>query len=315
MASVTLVEAAKLNQNPLVQGVIESIVTVNPIYSVLPFDQILGNAINYNVEKALGGVDFVGVGGIQSGESTSDNTISATAKTPATFTPKTSVIKPMIGDAYVDHFIQSSMTNPNDQKAVQVASKAKAIGREFQDTMINGDSGSNPIVFDGLSVLVPGTQTIATDSSGTTMSFDILDELISMVKAKDGQVDFFMMPDFLLRKYFSLLRGLGGASISEVVNLPDGRTVPGYRNVPIFRNDYIPTASSKASIYAGTFDDGSRKVGISGLTTTVNSGIFVTELGEAEGTNDTITRVRFYCGFAMFTELGIARAQYVKTTA
>lgn len=314
MASVTLVEAAKLHENPLVQGVIESIVTVNPIYSVLPFDQILGNAINYNVEKALGGVDFVGVGGIQSGESTPDNTISSTAKTPATFTQKTSVIKPMIGDAYVDHFIQSSMTNPNDQKAVQVASKAKAIGREFQDVMVNGNSSTNPLAFDGLSLLVPASQTIATTGGGTTMSFEMLDELISMVKAKDGQVDFFMMPDFLLRKYFSLLRGLGGASITETANLPDGRTVPAYRNVPIFRNDYITVAGSMASIYAGTFDDGSRKVGISGLTTTNNSGIFVSELGEAEDTNDTITRIRFYCGFAAFTELGVARAQYVKSS-
>ena len=42
MASLTLVEAAKIQQNPLIAGIIESIVTVNPMYQILPFDQIVG---------------------------------------------------------------------------------------------------------------------------------------------------------------------------------------------------------------------------------------------------------------------------------
>ena len=39
MASLTLVEAAKIQQNPLIAGIIESIVTVNHMYQHLPFDQ------------------------------------------------------------------------------------------------------------------------------------------------------------------------------------------------------------------------------------------------------------------------------------
>ena len=76
MSSVTLAEAAKLQQNVLVQGVIESIVTVNQVYNVMPFDQIVGNAIEYNRENAIGGVDMVGIGG-----DNTVNVISAQAKT------------------------------------------------------------------------------------------------------------------------------------------------------------------------------------------------------------------------------------------
>lgn len=308
MPSVTLAEAAKLQNNVLVAGVIETIVTVNQVYNVMPFDQIVGNAIEYNRENAIGGVDMVGIGGDDS-----VNVISAQAKTAATFTPVTTALKPMLGDAYVDHFIQTTMDSPNNQKAIQVASKAKGLARQYQDLFINGNSGSDPKQFDGLKILVPAAQT--KNWLSQLMTLELLDEMISNVKSKDGQVDFFMMPDHGIRKYFSLLRSLGGAYIGETVTLPGGGQVPAYRGVPIFRNDWIDVTGSPTKtgdIYAGVWDDGSRQIGLAGLTSVNQSGIFVTEIGEAEGTNNTITRLRFYAGLALFSQLGIYRATNVR---
>lgn len=305
MASLTLAQAALLQQNPLIAGVVESIVTTNQMYQVLPFQEIAGNALGYNRELALGDADFVGVGGTANG---------ITAKTPSTVTPATAKIVPLIGDAEVDHFEANSMSSQNDQEAIQIAGKAKSIGRKFQDTMINGDSTVNPLAFDGLARLVPAGQTLPANSA---FSLEILDNLIDLVKSKDGQVDFLMMNSRHVRNYLRVLRALGGASINEVVTLPGGQTVMGYRSVPIFKNDWIPVAggaepaANRSDIYAGNFDDGSKKIGISGLTSAQNSGIFVTKVGEKEGSNDIITRVRFYCGFALFSELGVARAPAV----
>lgn len=307
MASLTLVEAAKIEQNPLISGVIEAIVTVNPMYHMLPFDRIIGNAIQYTRENAIGGVAPVGIGG-------GSNSVPSGAKDPATFTPVTTALKALIGDALVDHFIDTTMSVQNDQKAVQIASKAKGLGREFQRQFILGDSGTNPLEFDGLAKLCPTAQTI--DEAAAPYSLDMLDALISSVKSKDGQVDFLMMNDVLIRRHFAVLRALGGASINDVIKLPNGQEMPVYRGIPIFRNDWIAvdaTADKKSDIYAGCFDDGTRKVGISGLTSQVNSGIFVTDVGEAENTNDTITRLRFYSSLAVFSELGIARAKNVKS--
>jgi len=42
--------------------------------------------------------------------------------------------------------------------------------------------------------------------------------------------------------------------------------------------------------------------------------VFVTEVGEAEDSNDTITRVRFYTGLALFSELGMVRMAAVDCT-
>lgn len=302
MASVTLVESAKLTQDLLVQGVIENIITVNPIYQIMPFMPISGNAISYNRELALGDTEFITVG----------DTI--VAKAAATYTNVTSALKVLIGDAEVDHFIQATRSNKTDQKAQQVASKAKSIGRLFQNQMINGDATNPTDSFDGLLRLIAAAQKVTPSTNGDALSFALLDTMMDLVKSKDGQVDFFMMPARTIRSYMALLRALGGASINEVITLPNGAQQMAYRGVPIFKNDWIPVNQTQGAtntcttVFAGCFDDGSGKVGVSGLTSEENSGVFVTEVGESETKNETITRVRFYAGLAVFSELSIAMA-------
>lgn len=305
MASVTLAESAKLCQDDLIAGVIETVVTVNPLYDIFPFMEIDGNALAYNRENALGDVQFLGVGG------------TITAKAAATFTPVTSALTKIIGDAEVDNLIQATRSGSNNQKAIQIASKAKSVGRKYQDTLINGDGLSDS--FTGLLSLVPAGQKYDTGTDGSNFSFEILDGLLDLVKDKDGEVDYIMMPSRTLRSYYALLRALGGAGIGEVVTLPSGRQVPMYRGTPIFRNDYIPTNQTKGAtagttttIFAGTFDDGSGKYGISGLTAAGSAGIRVTDIGESETKDETITRVKMYCGLANFSQLGIAAAPGIK---
>lgn len=304
MASVTLVESAKLSQDMLLSGIIETIVTVDRFFELLPFKEIEGNALAYNRENVAGDAEFIGVGG------------TITAKAAATFTQITDSLTKIIGDAEVDEMIQATRSNINDQKAVQIASKAKTVGRSYRQTLITGDGTSD--TFSGLADLLAVGQTLsATD--GEVLTLDRLDELLDKVIDKDGEVDFLMMNSRELRKYYSLLRALGGASIGDVVTLPSGTQVPAYRSVPIFRNDYIPvnedqgTATGVCSaIYAGTLDDGSGEYGISGFTAAGAAGIRVQEVGVSETKDETITRVKWYCGLANYSELGLAALIGVK---
>lgn len=302
MASVTLAESAKLSQDLLLTGIIENIVTVNPIYELMPFMEIDGNALGYNRENALGDVQFLGVGG------------TITAKGAATFTAVTSSLTTLLGDAEINGLIEATRSDKQSQIGAQVASKSKSLARQYQDTMINGDGTSN--TFTGLAALTPAGQKIgAAAAAGSNLSFDILDQLIDKVVDKDGQVDYLMMPSRTRRSYFALLRALGGASVNEVMTLPSGRQVPMYRNVPIFVNDFMPTNQTQgsssgicSSIFAGTFDDGSGKYGISGLTARGSAGIRVENVGTKESADERIIRIKFYCGFANFSQLGIATA-------
>lgn len=293
MATVTLAESAKLSQDMLVAGVIENIITINQMFEVLPFQSIDGNALKFNRENALGDAQVAGVG----------DTI--TAKSAATFTPVTASLTTIIGDAEVNGLIEATRSNVVDQKAVQVASKAKSVGRKFQDMLINGTGAANQ--FAGLASLAAPSQQIT--ASGA-LSFELLDELLHKVSDKDGQVDFITMSDRDLRKYRSLLRALGGAGIGEVVTLPSGAQVPAYSGTPIFRNQWIPTdagsGSNESMIFAGNFDDGSMTTGIAGLTASKASGIQIKDVGESETKDESITRVKWYCGMANFNEKGLA---------
>jgi hypothetical protein len=299
MASVTLAESAKLSEDMLVAGVIENIITVNPFYEVLPFAGIEGNSLAYNRENALGAAQWTTVG-----------TAIAGGKAAATFTQVTTSLTTLVGDAEVNGLIQATRSNINNQKAVQVASKAKEIGRQFQSKMIIGAGANNEI--SGLATLCPAGQKVASATNGSNLSFAKMDEAMDLVVDKDGEVDYILMNSRTIRSYMALLRALGGASIGETVTLPSGKTLPAYRGVPIYRNDYIPinvtqgNVATSTSVYFGTLDDGSMSHGISGLTASGSAGIQVEEAGISETKDETITRVKWYNGLALFSNLGIS---------
>lgn len=298
MASVTLAESAKLAQNQLVAGIIENTITVNQMFEVLPFDGIDGNALAYNRENVLGDV--------QNG--TVDTTI--TAKAAATFTQVTSTLTSILGDAEVNSLVAATRSGDgNDQVAVQVGSKSKSVGRSYQNQLINGSGSSNE--FTGLLVLCSAGQTIDAATNGTALTFELMDQLLDSILDKDGVVDWMAAHSKLIRKYRSLLRAAGGTTPSDIYTLPSGAEVIAYRGTPIFRNDWIPITQTHGSsslcttLLAGNLDDGSRTQGIAGLNASKDAGISTTYGGIMEGKDSEFWRVRFHCGLAVFSDLGL----------
>ncbi len=319
MASVTLAESAKLAQDELVAGVIESIVTVNRMFEVLPFDGIDGNALKYNREALLGPVATVGVGDtdgvIGPDASAGSNLVERqAAKNAATFTEVTASLTTILGDAEINGLIQATRSSDgNDQTETQIASKAKSAGRRYQDMLVNGD-GTNE-TFPGLLAICPAAQTVAAvAANGDALAFAVMDEVADLVIDKDGDVDYYAMHRRTIRSFKSLLRGLGGAAINEVLQLPSGKTVPVYSGVPIFRNDYLPidqtqgATTTATTFFAGTFDEGGRQHGIAGLTAARDSGVGIEDVGTHFTKDERVWRVKWYAGLALFSELGLACA-------
>lgn len=300
MASVTLTESAKLADDELVAGVIANVVTVNQMYELLPFDGIDGNSLAYNRENALGDVQVATVG----------DTI--TAKAAATFTKVNSNLTTILGDAEVNGLIQATRSATTDQEATQVASKAKSAGRQYQTMLATGDGTAN--TFAGLPTLVDSGRKVATGTNGGALSFAFLDELLDLVVDKDGNVDYITMHSRTIRSYKALVRALGGMVADDVYEMPSGSRVIAYSGVPIFRNDYLAinqvkgSGSNQTTIFAGTFDDGSRTHGIAGLTAANNAGIVVEDVGIHQSKDETITRVKWYCGLALFSLNGLSAA-------
>lgn len=304
MASVTLAESAKLTQDDLVAGVIENVITVNQMYELLPMRGITGNSLAYNRENVLGDTQFLAVGG------------TITAKAAATFTKVNANLTTIIGDAEVNGLIQATRSDYTNQEASQVASKAKSAGRQYASNFIVGDGTSDS--FQGLLSLCPAGQTLATATNGEALSFTRMDELLDAVVAKDGQVDFIGMHSRTVRAYKALVRALGGVTADDVYELPSGKQIIAYSGVPIFRNDYIPINQAQGSgtnlttMFAGCWDDGSDKIGLAGITAEQSAGIVVEDVGISQTKDETITRVKWYCGLALFSEKAIAMAKGIQ---
>ena len=118
--AMTKAEAAKLTQDLLLRGVIETIVKESELLRHLPFLEVTGTAVTYNREATMPGAAFFDVGDTW------------TEATP-TFTQVTAALKILGGDADVDNFLQATYADPNDIEAEVIASRSKAVAHAFSD--------------------------------------------------------------------------------------------------------------------------------------------------------------------------------------
>jgi hypothetical protein len=298
--ALTLAEAAKLSNDMLMQGVVETIVKDSPVLQRLPFIEIVGNGLTYNRENTLPNIDFYDVGDTWS-EST------------PTFTQLTANLKIMGGDADVDNFLKATRNNIQDLETAVIELKAKALQQKFEETFIYGDISINAKQFDGLKKLIntgtAGNQVIAMGATGATLTLAKLDELIDAVKG--GKPDMLLMSRRSRRKINSLVRAGGG--MTETDQDKWGNFMQLWDSVPIGVNDWIldthvlsgsvetaTTGGTCSTIYAVQFGEGA----LSGLT---SPGYLHAEpVGPLETKDATRTRVKWYVSLALFSSVKAA---------
>ena len=295
--ALTLDEAAKLSNDMLLQGVVETIVKDSPVLKQLPFIEIVGNVLTYNQEKTLPTIDFYDVGDTWS-EST------------PTFEQKTASLKIMGGDADVDNFLKATRSNIQDLEAAVVELKAKALKDKFEENFIYGDTSSNAKQFDGLRKLIDTTtasdQVIAMGTSGATLTLAKLDELIDAVKG--GKPDILLMSRRSRRKINALVRAAGG--MIETDRDRWGNFVQLWDGIPIGVNDWIldthtlsggvetaTTGGDCSTIYAFQMGEGA----LCGLTGPGH--LTVEPIGSLETKDASRTRIKWYCSLALFSSI------------
>jgi len=295
--ALTLNEAAKLSNDMLLQGVVETIVKDSPILQRLPFVEIVGNVLTYNQEKTLPTIDFYDVG-------------DTWAESTPTFEQKTASLKIMGGDADVDNFLKATRSNIQDLEAAVIELKSKALRDKFEETFIYGDLTTNAKQFDGLRKLVDTTtassQVIAMGTSGATLTLAKLDELIDAVKG--GKPDLLLMSRRSRRKLNALVRAAGGMIESDRDNW--GNFVQLWDGIPVGVNDWIldthvltggvetaTTGGTCSTIYAFQMGEGA----LCGLTSPGH--ITVEPIGSLETKDASRTRIKWYCSLALFSSI------------
>lgn len=291
-------EAEKLSNNQLVSGVIDEIIDRDDLFAILPFVGVNGKAYVYNRENTLGGADFLDP----------NDPINESA---ATFTEVVAKLRIMAGDVDIDKFLQSTMDDTNDQMAVQIAKKAKAVGRMFHQTLAQGDSVANPKAFDGLPKLVTGSQTISAGVNGSALTLSMLDELCDAVP---NGADVIVMRRGTIRAYRALLRATYGtdAVMQQLENF--GRPMLTHNGIPVIMNEFLAsneaqgTAPNTASVYALRLNE---LDGLHGIYGGGDAGIVVENIGTVQNKDATRIRLKWYTGLALKSTRSVARLKGV----
>jgi hypothetical protein len=296
--ALTLVEAAKLSQDVLLKGVIETILTESDILKHLPFIDIVGNGLTYNQENTLPAVSFYNVGDVW-------------AESTPKFTQQTATLKILGGDADVDEFLRTTRSNLQNIKAIVTESKSKAMARKFEHDFIYGSEALDSKSFNGLHVLVPTTQKVHAGSSTTGAAGSIakLRQLCRMVIP--GKPDFLIMS----RVTRDNLSAYAERVESPIRYLPAefGDPVMTFGTVPIVCTDWITQTETIASSTYALETTGACttifavKLGEEKLVGCQNSGIQIKDLGDLETKDATRVRIKWYVSMALFNTLSLAR--------
>ncbi len=293
------VEAEKLSNNVLEQGVIEEIIDKDAMFALMPFKRIVGKAYLYNRENSLSEAEFL-------------DPYEDVPEGGATFDEVVARLRILIGDVDVDNFLDETMSDTNDQTAIQVAAKAKGMARKFQRTLAIGNSATSPKEFDGLRTLCSASDQILTaGANGAALTFEMLDALLRRVPLG---ADALVMRGGTHDAVLAMLRNLGGTTPDHVTLPGNGIDVPAYRRVPIIVNDFLPgdedqgTATDTCSIYAVRFNEAD---GVHGIFGGPAAGIRVQPIGTLQNKDAERYRMKWYCGTALKSTRSLARLKGV----
>ena len=184
----------------------------------------------------------------------------------------------VFGGAYEVDRIIANMGGIADEVALQASQKVKAASALFSDTIINGDSATNPLVFDGLDVAITGTATEYTPGTAIDLSSSeavdanykaFVDQLDEWLYSLEG-VDAILCNDKMAAKFRAIARRMG---MYQMTKNDFGQKVEHYGDIPFVdlgakagSNDPIVGISGgNTSIYAVKFGlDGFHAISMAG---------------------------------------------------
>lgn len=304
---ITLLEAAKINPGEVLRNtVIEHFARSSDLLRAMPFIDVAGGAYVYNLEGQLPGVAFRGV---NQGYTASAGILN----------PETERLRIGGGELKVDR--ATLKMHGEDVRSRHELLQVKALSLTITDTMINGDSTGNPLVFDGLRTRITGDQII---DAGTTDGGDALkiSKLRDLIDAVDNATHLVMSKK--MRNLLSAAASdstIGGYIVYDLDEF--GRRVTFFDGLPILVTDYNATngqiidfnevggtgaTATATSIYCVNLGD----EGVTGLQ---NGIMEVRDLGEMETLPAMLTRVEWLVGMAVLHGRSAARLRGIANAA
>ena len=255
----TLAEMALLSGEELKVGIIETIIKESPVMGLLPFKEVSGTAHAYNFETEMAGAGYYAPG---------DVWVESTGK----WEKRTTALTILGGDADVDYFMKSTLSNKQQIAAPVIAGKAKALAHAFENSFLYGGTtvqaqanefqgvlqyiaecdtaGTATVDLDGLT----NTQVMAMGATSTKLTLAALDELIDRVKP--GAPQCLMMSRRMRRLINALARAAGSALVESHGEF--GNYMVSYNGIPIIVSDFIldnvPNGNGASVLTVASYD-------------------------------------------------------------
>ena len=300
MPATTIAQYTAQRHPDLAQRIANNLSRSSNLLGRIPVIACPASGIQWNEIDALGAASAAALGTYAA--------VDASARAAPTWVQKNRRYKPIYSQIDLDE----GYVGDSSFLMSQIDLHTERVARFFDNDLINGNgpgdgSGTRLVGLDDTDN-IKGSQVIDEGgANGNAFDLSILDQLIT--RCQHG-ADAFIMHSSMLNSFAKAQRAANGASITEVVNLPnmftgemEMQTVEAYRGVPIYFNDHIAINKSKGSasnlskIYCVKWDDGSKTKGLGMLTPENQPGLQVKDVGYAEANLGRIYRV------CMFTEI------------
>lgn len=307
MAISTIGEMNKYTQNTFDAAVIDQLIKDSPILEILPFEELVGSALEYKRIAEDSTAQFH-----EPGDTWDEST-------PVLETGY-AYLKILGDDADVDNFALDTRSNKIDIKGTVLANKIKAVQYKFADTFFYGKSSSVAQEFDGLHELIKHT-TYNTISVGSTTSLAALSiaKLRETIDLPRGGVPTHMFMTKKMRRLISVYLD----SIGD--KFPAGRDVFGkpcivFDGIPIYTTDHITdTEAVSGGVYnASTGDTGTTifilSFGGQDVCGLQNGTIKTVPLGDLETKDALRWRIKWYVSMKMENLRTSAKIDGIGTT-
>lgn len=294
-----MTEAAKLAEDDRQRGIIEELLDKDEFFALVPFVKAKDDTFSYTRELELPKAGFI---------DPYDDIEESTGKVENISTK----IKILAGQFDIAKFISEVKADMYDQIAVQAKFKVKAVGMDFKNHLINGDTAVDAKGFDGLRKLVVADRTLQAGVNGAALSYSALDELLDAVPLG---ADFLMMRSETWRVIRELNRLHGGNTAEMMMVENFGAPMRFYDGKPVIINDYIEktekqgTNEATTSIYAVRANEVD---GFHGLWAGDAAGIRLEEIGTHFNKDSNRWRVKWYCGAALRATHAVARLKGIQ---
>ena len=183
----------------------------------------------------------------------------------------------VFGGAFEVDRVIKDMGGIVDDVQLQASQKVKAAQALFNDKVINGDSATHEDEFDGLNVMLTGTNTektttidLSTSALVTSNYMQFLDELDEFMSCLNGRPDALLMNSKMAAKLRAVARRAG---MYQVTKDTWGNQVESYGAIPFVdlgakagtNDDVVATKTGKSDIYAVRFGlDGFHGISLAG---------------------------------------------------